>query len=91
MKKILPILLILVLLCASLAACNDTTDNNPSEDGVSDSDYAASVPVKDLGGRVIRILCRDWNANGSGSILGFGDERITPKTALLRLIPRKQR
>ena len=76
MKKILPILLVLVLLCAALAACNDTTDTNQSGSAVSDTDYTASVPVKDMDGRVIRILCRDWNANGSGSILGFGGEVI---------------
>ncbi|MBQ5842320.1 MAG: hypothetical protein IIW63_04120, partial [Clostridia bacterium] len=63
MKKILPILLVLVLLCAALAACNDTTDTNQSGSAVSDTDYTASVPVKDMDGRVIRILCRDWNAN----------------------------
>jgi predicted small secreted protein len=76
MKKILPVLLVLVLLCATLAACNDTTDTNQSGSDVSDTDYTASVPVKDMEKRVIRILCRDWNANGSGSILGFGGEVI---------------
>ena len=76
MKKALSVLLILVLLCGALAACNSTGDESKSDTGVSDSDYAASVPVKDMEGRVIRILCRDWNANGSGSILGFGGEII---------------
>ena len=76
MKKALSVLLILVLLCGALAACNSTGDESKSDTGVSDSDYASSVPVKDMEGRVIRILCRDWNANGSGSILGFGGEII---------------
>ncbi len=77
MKKALSVFLILLLLCGVLVSCND---NTPADDesgaDVSDSDYGADLPVKDLNGRVIRILCRDWNANGSGSILGFGGEVI---------------
>ncbi len=77
MKKTISFILIALMLCALLAACNNNTGNESVGDvSKTDSEYGADLPVKDLEGRVIRILCRDWNANGSGSILGFGGEVI---------------
>lgn len=37
--------------------------------------YGWDLPVKDMNGRVFRILCRDWAAN-SNSILGYNGEVI---------------
>ncbi len=77
MKRTISFILIALMLCAVLAACNDNTGEQSVTDvSVGDTEYGADLPVKDLDGRVIRILCRDWNANGSGSILGFGGEII---------------
>ena len=77
MKKIIAISLILLMVSALLASCNNVSDDTSKSDvSVGDMEYGADLPVKDLDGRVIRVLCRDWNANGSGSILGFGGEII---------------
>jgi len=77
MKRTISFILIALMLCTLLVACNDNTGNESVADvSKADSEYGADLPVKDLEGRVIRILCRDWNANGSGSILGFGGEVI---------------
>lgn len=80
MKRLLAILMTAVILCGILAACN------PAEPAVSETDvsddvseevvYGADLEVKDLDGRVIRVLCQDYNAQGNGSILGFGGEII---------------
>lgn len=77
MKKALSFVLIILMLCACLTACNtNTPEASDTDASKEDLNYGADLPVKDLDGRVIRILCRDWNANGSGSILGFGGEVI---------------
>ncbi len=44
-----------------------------SED--EDKPYGWNLPVKDMNGRVINILCRDWAA-GSNSIFGYNGEVI---------------
>ncbi len=80
MKKLLAILLVSLMLCGVLAACNTTEDENSKDDNISETStetvYGADLPVKDLEGRVIRVLCQDYNAQGNGSILGFGGEII---------------
>ncbi len=80
MKKIIAILLACLMLCGILVACNTTEQNNSKDDNVSETStetvYGADLPVKDLEGRVIRVLCQDYNAQGNGSILGFGGEII---------------
>ncbi len=80
MKKLLAILLAAIMLCCALVSCNQTTSEVSKDENVSLSDeetvYGANLPVKDLGGRVIRVLCQDYNAQGNGSILGFGGEII---------------
>ena len=80
MKKLFAVLLVCLMLCGVLAACNNVPDEVSEKDDVSVSDedkvYGEDLPIKDLDGRVIRILCQDYNAQGSGSIMGFGGEVI---------------
>lgn len=80
MKKLFAVLLVCLMLCGVLAACNTSTPEVSEKDDVSISDedkvYGEDLPIKDLDGRVIRILCQDYNAQGSGSIMGFGGEVI---------------
>ena len=79
MKKLFAILLVALMICGALASCNNATDESSKSEVSKDQGdvvYGADLPVKDLDGRVIRVLCQDYNAQGNGSILGFGGEII---------------
>ena len=80
MKRLLAILMIAVMLCGVLAACNTPEPEVSKTDDTSKEPenvvYGEDLEIRDLNGRVIRVLCQDYNAQGSGSILGFGGEII---------------
>ena len=69
MKKLFAVLLVCLMLCGVLAACNTSTPEVSEKDDVSISDedkvYGEDLPIKDLDGRVIRILCQDYNEKPS--------------------------
>ncbi|MDL2287623.1 hypothetical protein LJB90_03590 [Eubacteriales bacterium OttesenSCG-928-G02] len=88
MKRILCLFLTFLFVLLTLAACDPNKDlseaeskdtsstvSSTSEEPVESEDPASKLEVKNLGGRVIRILCRDW-AEGSTSITGFNGEVI---------------
>ena len=90
MKKILILFMVLAMALPMLVACNNTTGttSTPSQGGAVSTDDT-SLPgdtsegnddiapeIRDLGGRVINILCWDWSA-GSASILGYTGEVIS--------------
>lgn len=82
MKRFIASLLLVAMLVLCLAACEETSvdtsspvtsnsgNTNPDEDS---SAPEIEIPVKDLGGRQINILCYDFSA-GSASILGYTGE-----------------
>jgi len=91
MKKILILFMVLAMALPMLVACNSGaggTTSTPSQGGaVSTDDTSLSgdtsegnddiaPEIRDLGGRVINILCWDWSA-GSASILGYTGEVIS--------------
>ncbi|MEG2118281.1 MAG: hypothetical protein RRY76_03660, partial [Clostridia bacterium] len=49
---------------------NSNTQSNPTQI----EKYGKDIPVKDLDGRVIRVLCRDWGQ--TASIMGYNGEVI---------------
>ena len=91
MKKILILFMVLAMALPMLVACNrgaGGTTSTPSQGGAVSTDDT-SLPgdtsegnddiapeIRDLGGRVINILCWDWSA-GSASILGYTGEVIS--------------
>ena len=87
MKKILILLMVLAMAMPMLVACNNTADtpSTPSAGesvgngdtslpgDVSEENNDIAPEIRDLGERVINILCWDWSA-GSASILGYTGE-----------------
>ncbi|MDL2287622.1 extracellular solute-binding protein [Eubacteriales bacterium OttesenSCG-928-G02] len=90
MKKFINLLLIILILTTTLVSCKDKSPVNSSEGSSAapsesntqsgeESDepsiYGENLPVKDMEGRVFKVLAKDFAA-GSNSIFGYNGEII---------------
>ncbi len=84
MKRALAVILLVLLVGAAFASCNDTSEENPSMSDVSDSgEYVANVPEKDYKGEKIIFLASGVNETANSEILyneyADGDENQIPE------------
>ncbi len=84
MKRALAVILLVLLVGAAFASCNDTSEENPSMGDVSDSgEYVANVPEKDYKGEKIIFLASGVNETANSEILyneyADGDENQLPE------------
>lgn len=70
MKRTLAVILLVLLVGAALASCNNTPDENLSNSDISDSgDYVANVPQKNYNGEKIIFLTSGVNETANSEIL----------------------
>lgn len=79
MKKFLLCLLALVMLIPLMTACNNESESSGDNSQFVTDDFKMTTPVKDLGGREIRVISWDFNSaiiEHSGEIL-YAEENPT--------------
>jgi hypothetical protein len=72
MKKLLLCLLAIAMLVPLMTACNDDKTSTSNESGLVTDEFKMTTPVRDLGGKEIRVLNWDFNSSiveHSGEIL----------------------
>jgi hypothetical protein len=72
MKKLFLCLLAIVMLVPLMAACNDEGATTSNESGFGTDEFKMTTPVRDLGGKEIRVVNWDFNSSiveHSGEIL----------------------
>ena len=72
MKKLFLCLLAIVMLVPLMAACNDEGATTSNESGFGTEEFKMTTPVRDLGGKEIRVINWDFNSSiveHSGEIL----------------------
>ncbi|MDL2287621.1 hypothetical protein LJB90_03580, partial [Eubacteriales bacterium OttesenSCG-928-G02] len=90
MKRFISLLTLILILSVTFVSCQKTSGDESTvsstqsegsasskEDDTSEEPtyYGENLPVKDMDGRVFRVLCKDFSA-GTTSILGYNGEII---------------